>query len=109
MTGPALTALAAVASTIWGYVKWPITQIMSAFRLNAKVAEIEKKLETLDKQPPPPSPFRKCQNCGERDLRLQDTYRYRADVFDEQRYFHQKWLCFSCGFRDEVNLPEPGG
>jgi hypothetical protein len=109
MPEPFLAGLATTASTVWGYVKWPVTQILSAFRLNTKVAELEEKLNKLNQQPSAPSPFRKCPNCGERDLRMQDAYRYRKDVFDDQRYFHQKWLCYSCGFTEEVNLPEPGG
>jgi hypothetical protein len=97
------------ASSIWGYIKWPVKQIVNAFQLNAKVAELEEKLSKLGGQSAAPSPHRKCPECGERDMRLQDHYRYRADVFERQRYFHEKWRCYTCGAMDEVNLPEPGG
>jgi uncharacterized protein with PIN domain len=112
MPDPISTGFAIVygyASSIWGYVKWPMKQIVRAFQLNAKVAELEEKLSKLTEQPAATSPYRKCPQCGERDLRLQDRYRYRPDVFDNQRYFHEKWRCYTCGAIDEVNLPEPGG
>jgi hypothetical protein len=112
MSEPISAGLAVVygyGSSIWGYIKWPVKQIAMAFQLNAKVAELEEKISKLSDQPAPPSPFRKCPQCGERDLRLQDRYRYRPDVFDHQRYFHEKWRCYTCGFMDEDNRPEPGG
>ena len=103
------TAAFGYGSLIWGYIKWPIKQVALAFRLNAKVAELEDRISKLGQQTAAPSPYRICPHCGERDLRLQDKYRYRPDVFDHQRYYHEKWRCFSCGATDEVNLPEPGG
>ena len=98
------------ASWLWGYAKWPIQQVAAALRLNAKVADLEQKVGKLTEQNnTAPSPYRKCPHCGERDMRLQDKYRYRRAVFEHQRYYHEKWRCFSCGAMDEVNLPEPGG
>ena len=108
VTGFLATAYGVVAS-IWGYVKWPAQQVVAAYRLNAKVAALEETVKRLSELPAPPSPYRKCGACGERDLRLIDKYRYRPDVFDDQRYYHEKWRCYSCGNLDEVNLPEPGG
>jgi hypothetical protein len=109
MPEPISTLLFTSVSSVWGYIKWPVTQIVSALRLNAKVAELEEKVGKLSEQSAAPSPFRKCPHCSERDMRLQDQYRYRNDVFDNQRYLHEKWRCFTCGAIDEVNIPEPGG
>jgi hypothetical protein len=109
MPEPTFTALSAAVSSIWTYIKWPITQIVSAFRLNAKVAELEDKLRKIGEQPAAPSPYRKCPKCKERDFRLEDRYRYHSDVFSNQRYLHEKWRCYSCGFMEDANLPEPGG
>jgi uncharacterized protein with PIN domain len=103
------TTIYGYATSVWGWLKWPVQQAVLAVRLNAKVAALEGKVEKLGEQSPPPSPFRRCPECGERDLRLLDRYRYRPDVFDHQRYLHEKWRCYSCNYLDEVNLPEPGG
>jgi uncharacterized protein with PIN domain len=78
------------------------------FRTQSRLDELEKKLASLQKTDEP-SPYRKCPNCGARDLRLQDRYRFRHDVFDHQRYFHEKWRCFSCGHLEQNEIPEPGG
>lgn len=104
-----LGAAYSFASLVWGYIKWPAKQIALAFRLNARVAELEEKLGRLSETPAAPSPFRKCPYCGERDMRMQDRYRFRHSPFDRERYFHEKWRCYSCGAMDEVNIPEPGG
>jgi hypothetical protein len=40
---------------------------------------------------------------------LQDRYRFRRDVFDRQRYFHEKWRCYTCGHLEQEDTPEPGG
>jgi hypothetical protein len=113
MPDPISTGIAATiygyAASAWGWIKWPIDQIVMAFRLNAKVSDLEEKVRKLSEQPAPPSAFRKCPKCGERDLRFLDRYRYRHHPFDHQRYFHEKWRCYSCGYLDEVNQPEPGG
>jgi hypothetical protein len=103
------TAAYGFASLIWGYIKWPVKQAALALKLNKKVAELETRVSKLTEQDGAPLPYRKCPHCGERDMRLRDTYRYRESPLDIQRYFHEKWLCYSCGFREEVNLPEPGG
>jgi hypothetical protein len=113
MPEPVSSALAAVygyAGIIWGWLKWPIQQIVLAFRINARIADLEEKVRKQGEQPPPsPSPYRKCPQCAERDLRLIDQYRYRPDLYDEHRIFHEKWRCHSCGHFEEINLPEPGG
>jgi len=101
--------LVSTAFAVWGYIKWPVDQLIKAFQLNKKVASLEDTVKELQKRPADPSPHRKCPVCSERDLRLQDRYRYRSDPFDHQRYFHEKWRCFNCGHIEETNLPEPGG
>jgi hypothetical protein len=93
----------------WGRIKAACRWVIDALRLQSRVTTLEGKLAALEKSAPEPSPFRKCPVCGERDLRIQDRYRFRPDVFDQQRYFHEKWRCFSCGHLEQNEIPEPGG
>jgi hypothetical protein len=105
-----IATLYGFAATVWGYVKWPFKQARLALRLNTRVDELEQQLKILRDKSEPPSPYRKCPKCGEKDLRLIDRYRHRGDdVFSRRRYFHEKWRCYSCDFVDQINLEEPGG
>jgi len=97
------------ATSVWSYVKWPFKQVMLALRLNTRVDDLEQQVKKLSEKSEPPSPFRKCPKCSERDLRLMDRYRHHGDdVFSNQRFFHEKWRCYSCDFQEQINLEEPG-
>jgi hypothetical protein len=89
-----LTTAYGYASALWGYAKWPIQQIRAALKVTEKIKELEDKVSELSAKNAAPSPYRKCPHCGERDMRLQDKYRYRPDVFNHQRFYHEKWRCF---------------
>jgi len=88
-------------STWWSRIKAAYERGKGIVALDSRVRDLEAKLG--DNRP---SPYRKCPACAERDFRIQDRYRSRPEPF-EGRYFHEKWLCFSCGHREAVNIPEP--
>src|SRR6266508_3339910 len=94
--------------TCWSYLRSGARWIVNAFRTQSRIGALENKIATLEK-PAAPSPHRKCPQCGERDFRLQDRYRFRYSPLDRQRYFHEKGRCYSCGHLEQVDIPEPGG
>jgi predicted RNA-binding Zn-ribbon protein involved in translation (DUF1610 family) len=53
----------------------------------------------------PHASYRKCPQCGERDLRLSDRQRAQPDVY-RSRVFLLKWLCLACGYRDNETVEE---
>ena len=79
--------------------------IIGVFRLKSRVDELERRLAEPS-QEPPPSPYRFCPQCEERNLRLRDQYRARPDVHGP-RFLHEKWLCYSCGYEEINNIEEP--
>jgi hypothetical protein len=93
-------------SKIIGWLKSAHSAVISGFGffgLKSRVDDLERKLESAEKQQPI---FRKCPQCGARDFRLQDHYRARPDFYGP-RFLHEKWLCFNCGHREENNIQEP--
>jgi len=53
----------------------------------------------------PHAAYRKCPQCGERDLRLSDRQRAKPDVY-QSRLFQLKWLCLACGYRENETIEE---
>ncbi len=54
----------------------------------------------------PHASYRKCPQCGGRDLRLSDRQRAKPDVY-RSRVFLLKWLCLACGYRENETVEEP--
>jgi hypothetical protein len=84
---------------LWKRLKQLYDLAITYQRLPTKVEAIERRLKE--------SGHRRCPQCGERDMRLQDKYRFKHSPFDEQRYLHEKWLCYACNHREQNDIPEP--
>jgi uncharacterized protein with PIN domain len=93
----------------WGQIKAPVKWILGLLQTQSRLKALETEIATIKDERTRHSGHRKCPECGERDLRLVDRYRFKRHPFDRQRYFHEKWRCYSCGKMDDVNHPEPGG
>ncbi len=96
-----------LAPKLIGWIKQgrsAVTSLMGIFRLKSRLDAMERQLAAAETRP---SPFRNCPECGERDLRRDDMYRYSPDPLEDRRFLHQKWLCYSCGHRVTEDIEEP--
>jgi len=89
-------------------LKAAFQRVANAFRIQSRLEELGDKLLAALEKKDVPVPYRKCPHCGEHDLCLQDRHRYKPHFFSDQRYFHEKWRCSSCGHFEQNHMPERG-
>lgn len=91
----------------WGRIKAGFRWFLKTIRTQSRLQNLETELAALREARS--NRHRKCPSCGERDFRLRDQYRYHPDIFQSDRHLHEKWLCYTCGYAEQYDIPEPGG